>query len=773
MNKALKTLQQEIQGEVHVDPLWRSIYATDASVYREIPRAVVIPRNKEDLKRIIHFARANQLSITPRTAGTSQSGQAIGKGLVVDVSKYLNRILEVNVEERWVRVEPGVVRDQLNAYLKPFGLFFSPVTSTANRAMIGGMVGNNSCGANSIVYGSTREHVLELETLLSDGTACHFGSLSREAFETKRQAPGLEGRLYQQIYDLLSSPAHQAEIRKEFPKSSIQRRNTGYAIDLLLDQQPFKEEGTRFNFCTLLCGSEGTLAFTTAIKLHLDPLPPSQEVVVAIHCENVLQALHCAQIAMRHQPFACELIDKTILDCTKANPEQAKNRFFLEGDPGAVLLVEFRGEERQGIDQKAEQLISDIQQSGLAGAMPKIYAPDTKRLWALRKAGLGVLGNLPGDPKSVSCIEDTAVALEDLPRYIEEFAKMMDDFGQNVVYYAHAGAGELHLRPILNLKTEAGQQAFYDISKATAELVKKYQGSLSGEHGDGRVRAEFIPLMIGEKNYDFLRQIKKTWDPDNLFNPGKIVDAPPMKGDFRYSAGQQTPDYATVMDFSEVGGYLRMIEKCNGVGACRKKSESGGTMCPSYMATLDEKDTTRARANALREFLGSEKESNPFDRKELFEILKYCLSCKGCAKECPSSVDMAALKAEFLHQYYQSNRRPIRDRVFGNIGALSQWASMTPQMINTLQNHPLSGRLLKNVLGIAPQRSLPNFSKLTLRKWYRKNQTKLPSPSTSTSPQPPPLPQPQPLPQKDPSISFAMNLLIFKRRRLDKRLSYY
>lgn len=725
MEKQLVHLENIIEGEVYQDPLWRSIYATDASVYSEVPLAVVLPKNKADIKKIIRFALDHQVSLTPRTAGTSQSGQAVGKGLIVDVSKYMNRILEVNVEEKWVRVEPGVVRDQLNAYLRPFGLFFSPVTSTANRAMIGGMVGNNSCGTNSIVYGSTRDHVLELQVLLSDGTECTFKALSPADFEQKKQADGLEGSLYRQIHHLLNDPNRQEEIRREFPNPTIERRNTGYAIDLLLHQHPFHKNGPDFNFCTLLCGSEGTLAFTTEIKLHLDPIPPPQEVVVALHCTDVIQALRSAQLAMTHQPYACELMDKTILDCTKANPEQEKNRFFLEGDPGAILLLEFRADDLKEADQLADALIKQFKHSELAYAYPKIYAPDSRRVWALRKAGLGVLGNLPGDPKSVSCIEDTAVALEDLPEYIEEFAQMMEQYGQNVVYYAHAGAGELHLRPILNMKTAQGQQAFYDISKSTAELVKKYQGSLSGEHGDGRVRAEFIPLMIGEKNYDLLRQIKNTWDPQHIFNPGKIVDAPPMKGDFRYAAGQATPEYDTVMDFSEVGGYLRMIEKCNGVGACRKQSASGGTMCPSYMATLDEKDTTRARANALRAFLGVGEKSNPFDQQELFDILKYCLSCKGCARECPSSVDMAALKAEFLHQYYKSHRRPISDLIFGNIGTLSQRAAIAPRLINWMQSNPLVGRLIKKGLGIAPQRSLPPFSRYTLRKWFRKNQAGL------------------------------------------------
>ncbi len=731
MISILDQLAGQIEGEIYFDELWRRIYATDASVYREVPTAVILPKNKEDVKKIIAFAKENKLSITPRTAGTSQSGQAIGKGFIVDVSKHMNKILELNVEERWVRVQPGVVRDQLNQYLKPHGLFFSPVTSTANRAMIGGMVGNNSCGANSIVYGSTRDHVIAIDTLLSDGSECTFKSLTSEEFKNKTKLDSLEGKIYKQIFSILSNPDHQKEIKKEYPKANIERRNTGYAIDLLLHRKPFKDNGPDFNFATLLCGSEGTLAFSTAIKLHLDPLPLPKEVVIAIHCKDVINTLRCAQLAMTFRPDACELMDKTILDCTKANPEQEKNRFFLEGDPGAILLVEFRRKTLAEAENMADDLIQKIKTTDLAYAFRKILAPKSKQVWALRKAGLGVLGNLPGDPKSVSCIEDTAVALDDLPEYIEEFAAMIKEFGQNVVYYAHAGAGELHLRPILNLKTEAGQQAFYDISKATAQLVKKYNGSLSGEHGDGRVRAEFIPLMIGEKNYDLLRQIKKTWDPDHIFNPGKIVDAPPMKGDFRYEAGQITPEFNTIMDFSEVGGFIRMAEKCNGVGACRKLSESGGTMCPSYRATHNEKDTTRARANALREFINGENKNNPFDQPEVFDILKFCLSCKACGKECPSSVDMSALKAEFLHQYYQSNRRPIGDIAFANIEKLGKWALQIPWLSNVVIKTKLGEGSIKKALGVAAKRSLPSFSKISLRKWYHKHYPKLKVASSS------------------------------------------
>ena len=722
MKAALDQLKDQLSGELYDDDLMRIIYATDASVYREWPTAVIIPKDEEDLKQIIHFANEHDQSIIPRAGGTSLAGQCVGDGLVVDVSKFFNKILEVNADEGWVRVQPGVIRDNLNLHLKDYGLFFGPNTSTANRAMIGGMVGNNSCGTTSIVYGSTRDHVLELKTILSDGSEATFHSMSASTFHQKREGTGLENIVYENIHSLLSDEDNRKSISAEFPKASIHRRNTGYAIDLLAQTEPFDPSGKSFNFCELLCGSEGTLAFVTEIKLSVDPLPPSEAVVVCAHFNSVKESLLAVQVAMKQQPFFCELMDKLVLDCTKENKEQAQNRFFIEGDPEAILMVEFRGDSRDEVDEKADQLIAALQFEKMGYAFPKVYAPNNNKVWSLRKAGLGALANLPGDPKAVACIEDTAVAIEDLPAYIEEFTEMMDRFGQQSVYYAHAGAGELHLRPILDLKKSKDRQLFHDITEETAKLVKKYQGSLSGEHGDGRVRAEFIPLMIGEHNYELIKQVKQAWDPKGIFNPGKIVNAPPMNTTLRYDADQETPEYETVLDFSEVGGLLRMAEKCNGSGDCRKLASSGGTMCPSYMATRDEKDTTRARANILREFLTQNgKSKQPFNQKEIYEVLDLCLSCKGCTSECPSNVDMAAMKAEFQYQYYKSNQRPISNRVFGNFSTFAKMAMLAPGIANWVNAHSFLGGWIKQLTGVAPERSLPKFSYQSLRTWYRRN----------------------------------------------------
>lgn len=726
MHDQLHRLQSALAGELHFDRLLRALYATDASVYRELPLAVAYPKGKDDLKKLIAFAREHGASLIPRAAGTSLAGQCVGSGIVVDISKYWTGILEINPEERWVRVQPGVIRDELNEFLKNHGLFFGPNTSTANRCMIGGMVGNNSCGTTSIKHGTTRDHLMEVEAMLSDGSEVTFGAISPHEFLSKTKSETLEGQLYRHIFEKLSNAETRQEIRREFPKPGIHRRNTGYAVDVLLDGKPFTPDGPDFNFCKLLAGSEGTLAFTTAVKLNVVTLPPPQPVVLAAHFTSLDEAMEATVLAMRHRPDQCELMDKAILDCTKGNIEQMKNRFFVEGDPAAVLMIEFRAETLAEAEARAAGLIADFRAAGMGYAFPLVLGEKTKRVWTLRNAGLGVLSNMPGDAKPVAFIEDTAVALDDLPAYIREFEKMMAGFGQKAVYYAHAGAGELHLRPVLNLKKSEDVQRFHDIALASAKLVKKYGGSLSGEHGDGRVRAHFIPLMLGEANYELLRSIKKNWDPHGIFNPGKIVDTPPMTESLRYEPDAQQPEFQTVFDFSETGGILRAAEKCNGSGDCRRLDFAGGTMCPSYRATRNEKDTTRARANALREFLTRPPSSeNPFAREELKEVMDLCLSCKGCTSECPSNVDMTTMKAEFLHQFYQTHGVPFRAKFFGHIGRMNDVLSHFPFLPNLLTNNALTGGILKKIVGVAPQRSLPPLHRFTLRKWFKKHRSEL------------------------------------------------
>ncbi len=710
-----------LEGDFFYSTTMRTLYATDASVYKEYPLAVAYPKSKNDLKLLIAFAHQHKTSLIPRTAGTSLGGQVVGNGIVVDMSKYFNRILKVNPAEQYVIVEPGVVRDELNRQMKQYGLFFGPETSTANRAMIGGMVGNNSCGTNSIVYGSTRDHVLSITAFLSDGSEVVFENIDANQFQEKTKQRSLEGHIYNFLQEELSQPEIQQEIKSQFPHPYIHRRNTGYAVDELLKQQPFAPDGKPFNMCELICGSEGTLAFITEIKLNLVPLPPKEKVVMAVHFKTLEESLRATVIAMRHAPTACELMDKIILDCTKQNIEQNKNRFFVKGDPEAILCVEFHAETKEELAAKVDALQQDFEKDMLGYHFPCLYGGDINKVWNLRKAGLGLLANIPGDAKAVAVIEDTAVTVQDLPAYIGDFTDMMNRHQQRSVYYAHAGAGELHLRPILDLKKKEDRVLFRTIATETAELVKKYNGSLSGEHGDGRVRGEFIPMMVGEKNYQLLRRLKYTFDPDGIFNPGKIVDTPPMDTSLRYEENQETRQFDTVFNFDKDEGILRAAEKCNGSGDCRKLPGSGGTMCPSYMATGNEKDTTRARANILRDFLTNSAEVNKFNHQEIYEVMDLCLSCKGCTSECPSNVDIPTLKAEFLHQYYKSNGVPLRTKAIANIGQLSKLAMLFPALSNFGLSNKFTASVMKKILRIAPQRSMPLYYKQTLLDWYRKN----------------------------------------------------
>lgn len=718
MKLQLEQLARELEGELYDDTTTRTLYATDASAYREMPLAVAVPRSVEDIRKLIHFAKKEKTSLIPRTAGTSLAGQVVGNGIVVDVSKYFTQIIELNKEEKWVRVQPGVIRDELNMFLKPHGLFFGPETSTANRAMIGGMVGNNSCGSNSVVYRSTREHLLEVKALLSDGSDAEFKALSIDEFHQKCEGNNLEASIYRSIRSLLSNYDNQVEIRKEFPKKTVERRNTGYAIDVLLETAPFTAGEPDFNFCKLIAGSEGTLAFITEIKLNVVPLPPKEVGLLCVHFNSIDESLRANLIALKYKPSASELIDHYILECTKDNLEQRKNRFFVKGDPGAILVIEFAKEKREEVIALAHRVEVDMRAAGLGYHFPLLFGDDTKKIWTLRKAGLGLLSNLPGDDKAVPVIEDTAVDVNDLPDFIRDFNKILEKHNLFSVHYAHAGSGEIHLRPIINLKTKDGNRLFRTIAEEIATLVKKYNGSLSGEHGDGRLRGEFIKQMVGEKNYQLLKEVKRTWDPDNIFNPNKIVDTPSMNTMLRYEPGQQTPGFKTVFRFHNQN-ILQHAEQCNGSGDCRKTHLSGGTMCPSFMATRNEKDTTRARANILREFLTNSNKLNRFDHKEIYEVMDLCLSCKGCKSECPSNVDVGKLKAEFLQHYYDANGVPFRSKLIANFSRSSKLGAIAPAIYNFMMTNGTISRMIKKFSGFAADRSMPTMYKETLQSWYK------------------------------------------------------
>lgn len=713
-------LKNSLDGDVFTDQVQKIIYATDASSYREIPQAVTRPKNKEDIRKIINFARQNGSSVIPRAGGTSLAGQVVGPGIVVDISKYLNKIGELNLEERWVEVEPGVILAELNLFLSKYGFQFAPETSTANRCCIGGMLGNNSCGLHSLIYGSTREHILEVEGILADGSDVTFKSLSFNEFQEKCSGNPelLETKIYRNIQETLADKANQEEIRREFPDPKVARRNNGYALDILLDTDPFTGNGKPFNFCKLLAGSEGTLLFVTKIRLNIVPLPPKFQGLVCAHFKTLEDSFYGNIIALRHQPDAIELTDNIILNCTLENIEQRKNRFFIEGNPKAILTIEFSADTEEEIQKKAHKLEEDLRKEGFGYHFPLFTDKESiKKIWELRKAGLGLLSNIPGDKRNVTVIEDTAVAPEYLPEYIREFDQIISQYGLTCVYYGHIATGELHLRPLLNLKDPDDVKIYHSLAREVAGLVKKFRGSLSGEHGDGRLRGEFIPLMLGKHNYELIRKLKYTWDPQNILNPGKIVDTPSITADLRLLMGQPSFKANTLFDYAPHGDLLRSVEMCNGSGDCRKSNLIGGTMCPSYMATRDEDKSTRARANVLREFLTRPVKTNVFDSEEVLQVLDMCLSCKACKSECPSNIDMAKFKAEFLQQYYDRHGFPLRSLLIGYLPRINRLG----MVFRPISNLITSTELFKNAIGFAPERNVPKLSKLSLKKWYQKS----------------------------------------------------
>jgi FAD/FMN-containing dehydrogenase/Fe-S oxidoreductase len=716
----LDNLAGELEGELKYDNITTTIYSTDASVYKEVPSAVAWPKGAADLRKLLQFARSEKSFVTMRAGGTSLAGQVVSSGIIADVSRHMNRIVEVNSAERWARVEPGVVLDELNMKLREYDLFFGPETSTSNRCNLGGMVGNNACGSHSLVYGSTRDHVIEMKTILSDGTEVLFGPVDKQTFNVKCGQENLEGDIYRKIRSILGEEINRDMIRKGYPDSRIHRRNTGYALDLLLDCDLFDEGSEKkFNFCKLLAGSEGTLAVTTEIKLNLVPLPPPNKALVCIHLEKRNDAFRANLIALKYMPAAVEMMDNKILELTEGNLSQRNNRFFLEGNPGAIVIVEFAFNTAEEIDRRATEMISDLKKAGLGYSYPIVRGSDIARVWELRKAGLGILSNMKGDAKPVAVIEDTAINVEQFTDYIEDIDKMLASHGKEAVYHAHIGTGELHLRPILNLKEPTDVILFRTIGKEAAQIVKKHNGSLSGEHGDGRLRGEFIPLMLGDHNYQLLKEIKNCWDPESILNPGKITDTPQMNTSLRYIPGKTKHEIETIYDFPENEGILRSAEKCNGSADCRKSAKVGGLMCPSFMATGDEDKSTRARANLLREFLG--KDGEPWDHPEIYNILDECLGCKGCKSECPSGVDIARMKSEFLQHWYDKHGIPLRTRLIAYIASVNKIASVAPALFNNFATNRFTAKMIKKAAGFAQGRSIPLLNETTLRKWTEKN----------------------------------------------------
>lgn len=698
-------LSEQLDGKIEYDYLTNILYAQDASVYTLKPKAVAFPKTTKDVSKILAFANTNEIPLVPRGAGTSLAGQTISDGIVLDLGRYMNQILEVNTEEKWVRVQPGVVLDELNRALEDTRLWFGPDTSTASRCMIGGMIGNNSCGTHSILYGNTMQHVFDMEIVFNDGSVFDIKPWNQtelgEILET-------ESRLSEVVRFLIDvTKENESLIEAKFPDASVIRRNTGYPLDEISHQIPIGEND--FSLSRFLCGTEGTLAITTEVKLNLVPRPKAKG-VVCVHFDDIMDALRATVIAVDHNPSAVELIDRRILEQTKSNIEQSRNRSFVDGDPDAILVIEFYGATEEEIDASLENIVNVFKGDNLGFAHPIIKSPDDKKVWALRKAGLGILMGIPGDKKAVSVVEDTAVPVVDLPEYVSEVMEIMKREKTKSVYHAHASVGELHIRPELDLKDREDIEKFVRIAEDVADLVVKYRGSLSGEHGDGKVRSPLIERVMGKEVVELFRQTKAVFDPKGILNPNNIVDPNPMTDDFRYPVGLKSPEVETLFDWSTDQGFFRAVEKCNGAGVCRKKAEAGGTMCPSYMATLDEKDSTRGRANVLRNLLLSDGEV-ALESKIAYESLDLCVSCKGCKSECPANVDIGRMKAEFLQKYHDRNGLPLSSWFFGNYVKNARMAAIIPRLSNWGAGLRLTKYFLKQFAGVSDRRVLPMVHK--------------------------------------------------------------
>jgi len=683
--------------------------STDASIFEIEPKEVICPANRKDLVEIVQDLLNKGQYFTMRAGGTSIGGQAIGNGVLIDISKYLTNIVSFSEKSREVTVEPGVIQDDLNDYLKPYNLKFAPDTSTSNRAMIGGMIGNNSCGAYSVYYGTTREHVKSIEVLLSDGSLVIFKELGELELKQKLQLQSLEGDIYRFVVNTLNH--NKAGILNAFPDESLIRRNTGYAIDeLIRKHQPFNPTGSRFNLAPLICGSEGTLGVIIRATLNLVELPKYKSLIVA-QFESEEQALMIVHNLMQFKPAAVEFIDKPTLEVSRNNAQQNSNRAWIKGSPDAVLVIEFFSNSKEDLDLtviKCQQWLKSKRAYDYSEIDPKDY----KKVWGVRKAGLGLLMGVPGPKKALAVIEDVAMPLKHLYQYYKDVKKIIKSHNISAVYYGHASVGLIHIRPKLDLSIEKDKKIMTNIAHEVVMLVKKYKGSLSGEHGDGRIRAPYIEELIGSKVYQLLVDLKNTFDPKNLLNPDVIIGDNPITKSLR-SVAQPSIDITTGFDWSDDISFFSATDKCNGAGVCRQ-SVGRGVMCPSYKATRDENLSTRGRANLLRKALSSNNPLKELSNAELKEALDLCLGCKACKTECPASVDMAKLKSEYLYQTQKQQDQLELWRI-RNLGKILEFGSKAPGLFNLIQNSTIVKKVIKL------EGDLPQLQSTTLSKWWKRN----------------------------------------------------
>ena len=721
-------LSDTLAGEVRFDLYSKALYSTDASLYQIQPIGVVIPKDKQDVIKTVQIASEHKVPILPRGGGTSLAGQSVGEAIVLDMSKYMNQLLEVNVAERWARVQPGIVLDELNHKLKPHGLMYAPDVATSSRANVGGTIGNNSAGSHSLIYGKTIDHVMSLDLILSNADPITAAPISLEALETKKQGNTLEANIYRELCRICADNA--AEIRRRYPR--ILRRVAGYNLDEFVkdagskEVTPYRRDGCDanhpFSLTKILVGSEGTLATTAEAIVNLVPIPKLTALCV-VHFESLVNSMEAMQPILECNPTAVELIDKTILNMARGSLEFSRLTTFIQGEPAALLAVEFYGETQGELESQLDTLEKTLKSAGFGYAFVRCFTAEEKaRVWETRKAGLGLLMGMKGDAKPVGFVEDAAVPIAHLPEYVRRFDEIVTAHDTTAAYYAHASVGLLHNRPIVNLKSETDIQKMHDIAREVRDLLMELDGAMSGEHGDGLVRSEWIESMFGPQIYQALTEVKSAFDPDGIMNPGKIVDAPPMTENLRFGSDYNTVKIDTYFDFSSQDGFGGAIEMCNGVGACRKTLT--GTMCPSFIGTREEEHSTRGRANALRSIISGALPHTELTNERLQEVLDLCLGCKACKAECPSNVDMAKIKYEVLAHYHKANGLPLHRRLFGEIGALAPLGSMFSPLSNWATNNTLSKWIAEKLIGVDRRRDMPTFVRPTYEQWFRKRRSR-------------------------------------------------
>jgi len=705
MSELEHALRRAVEGDVRFDSYSRLLYSTDASMYQVEPMGVVIPRHADDVQAVLEVANRLGAPLLARGGGTSLTGQTVNHAVVLDFSRYMNGVLEVNTEELWARVQPGLVQDELNHHVRGQGLLFGPDTSTSNRATLGGMLGNNSGGSHSIAYGLTVEHVIELKGFLADGSPVTFGTVTAAELAAKTRLETLEGQIYREVARIRDQYRDQIATRYR----GHWRRVCGYNLNELIKDGPL-------NMARLLVGSEGTLFTIVEAKVRLVRRPKRTSVDV-IHYHDIQEALESSQAILETGPYAVELTDKMILDLARGNIEYSKRMAFVQGDPGAILIVEYTGETDAEVKDKVEKLeaLRARERFGYAGHVALDNA-EQQSIWKLRKAGLGLLLGTRGDAKPIAFIEDTAVDPKHMAAFVPRFRDIMAKHGAEGAYYGHCSVGCLHIRPLINLKTQRGLDQVQAMAGEIFDMVLEFEGAISSEHGDGRARSPYLERVFGPVVFGAFRELKAAFDPKNLLNPGNIVASPGVTEHMRYGAQYKTWEPRTLLDFREQGGFAAAVEMCNGVGVCRKNLE--GTMCPSYMATRDEEHSTRGRANALRAVLSGRVPEADFTGRRLYEVMDLCLECKGCKAECPSNVDMAKMKYEFLYHYYKVHPTPMRNDLFAHIGDLSWWGSRLAPLSNWIGGWRINRWLLDVVVGVDRRRPLPAFARRSFTDWF-------------------------------------------------------